>query len=119
MPTLFGAMTGYINKSTLQRLVALPTEVTPIRMMTKRSSAQMKRASSSVPRLQISRRHIQNSQCLPDTDNPGHQWGFSALLSSVVLIVQLIWGCTIGTVCAAPLLLRLQPKQQRAWRHQN
>ncbi|KAK8178251.1 hypothetical protein BC567DRAFT_82476 [Phyllosticta citribraziliensis] len=39
-----------------------------------------------------------SSQCLPNTDNPGYQWGFSALLSSVVLIVQLIWGCTMYIV---------------------
>ncbi|KAK7618153.1 hypothetical protein IWX50DRAFT_275215 [Phyllosticta citricarpa] len=38
------------------------------------------------------------SQCLPNTNNPGYQWGFSALLSSIILIAQVIWGCSMYIV---------------------
>ncbi|KAK8227068.1 hypothetical protein HDK90DRAFT_47138 [Phyllosticta capitalensis] len=40
---------------------------------------------------------MQASECLPDPDKGGssYQWGFSAPSSSIVLIVQLVWGCSM------------------------
>ncbi|KAK0645085.1 hypothetical protein DIS24_g8255 [Lasiodiplodia hormozganensis] len=42
----------------------------------------------------------QNSRCLPDTaaSRPAYQWGFSAMLTSVVLIVHAVWALTLYAV---------------------
>ncbi|KAF2181873.1 hypothetical protein K469DRAFT_258610 [Zopfia rhizophila CBS 207.26] len=38
------------------------------------------------------------SRCLPDTANPSYKWGFSTMLSGVVIIVNFIWALTMYTV---------------------
>lgn len=42
----------------------------------------------------------QNTRCLPDTaaSRPAYQWGFSAMLTSIVLIVHAVWALTLYAV---------------------
>lgn len=40
-----------------------------------------------------------NSRCLPATDGPAlYRWGFSAMLTSVVLVVHACWACSLYAI---------------------
>jgi hypothetical protein len=38
------------------------------------------------------------SRCLPDTAHPAYQWGFSTMMTAVVVIMQFIWGLTMYSI---------------------
>lgn len=40
----------------------------------------------------------ENSICMPDTNHPTYEWGFSTMLSAVVVILQFIWGLAMYAV---------------------